>query len=392
MFRKAFFMLSLLCVSSLFTVSCGGGGGDVDTKMKEFVATYAKLVYANYQEVEKGIKELQTAIDALVANPSAETLKTAKDKWLAVRNPYGATEVYRFYGGPIDDERGLEGRINAWPLDENYIDYVKDAEDSGIVNMTSAFPSIEEKVLSDANEKGGEKNVALGWHAIEFLLWGQDMSDTSAGQRPHTDYVTGGNGTAKNQDRRGAYLKLVTSILLKDVQTVMSDWAPDKADNYAGKMTSGDAKAALTKILTGMGKLSGGELSGERMTTPYTEKDQEEEHSCFSDNTKNDILYNAKGVQNVYLGKYGSVSGTSLDDLVRLKDTALADKMKQQLEASVAAIEAIPEPFDQAIKGDDSSDGRKKVKAAIDALQAQAQTIAQIAKLFDITISTELEE
>ncbi|TNE50664.1 MAG: iron-regulated protein [Deltaproteobacteria bacterium] len=391
MFRKAFFVLSLLCVSSLFTVSCGGGG-DVDAKMKEFVATYAKLVYANYQEVEKGIKELQTAIDALVASPSAETLKTAKDKWLAVRNPYGATEVYRFYGGPIDDERGLEGRINAWPLDENYIDYVKDAEDSGIVNMTSAFPNIEEKVLSDANEKGGEKNVALGWHAIEFLLWGQDMSDTGAGQRPHTDYVTDGNGTAKNQDRRGAYLKLVTSILLKDVQTVMSDWAPDKADNYAGKMTSGDAKAALTKILTGMGKLSGGELSGERMTTPYTEKDQEEEHSCFSDNTKNDILYNAKGIQNVYLGKYGSVSGTSLDDLVRLKDTALADKMKQQLEASVAAIEAIPEPFDQAIKGDESSDGRKKVKAAIDALQTQAQTIAQIAKLFDITISTELEE
>lgn len=392
MFRKVWMSVGLLAVCAMFTISCGGGGGDVDTKMKEFVANYAKLVYANYQDVEKGIKELQTAIDALVSNPSAETLKAAKDKWLTVRNPYGATEVYRFYGGPIDDERGLEGRINAWPLDENYIDYVKNAAESGIINMTADFPKIEEKVLSDANEKGGEKNIALGWHAIEFLLWGQDMSDSSAGQRPHTDFVSGGNGTAKNQDRRGEYLKIVTTVLLKDVQTVMADWAPDKADNYAGKMTSGDAKAALTKILTGMGKLSGGELSGERMTTPYTEKDQEEEHSCFSDNTKNDILYNAKGVQNVYLGKYGSVSGTSLDALVRLKDPAMADTMKQQLEASIAAIQAIPDPFDQAIKGDDSSEGRKKVKAAIDALQAQAATIAKIAKLFDITITTTLDE
>lgn len=141
-----------------------------------------------------------------------------------------------------------------------------------------------------------------------------------------------------------------------------------------------------------MGKLSNGELAGERMTTPYNEKDQEEEHSCFSDNTRADILNNAMGVQNVFLGKYGSVSGKSLDDLVRAKDATLADKLKSELEATVTAIKAIPNPFDQAIVGDDSADGRKKVKAAIDALKAQAATIAAVAKLFNITVVTELED
>ena len=391
MLKRLFYVSALfVCLAPLF-VGCGDGGSS-DADLKAYVENYAALVYANYQEVETGLKALQKATDELVANPSEATLKAAKDAWLKVRDPYGQTEVYRFYAGPIDDDRGLEGRINPWPIDENFIDYVKDNDKAGIINDTTTYPTIDESALTGANEKGGEKNISLGFHAIEFLLWGQDFSETTPGTRPYTDYVTDGNGTASNQERRGQYLKLVVSILLKDFQDVMKEWTPDTSGNFRDKFVNGDVNEALKKILTGMGKLSNGELAGERMTTPYNEKDQEEEHSCFSDNTRADILNNAMGVQNVYLGKYGSVSGKSLDDLVRAKDATLADKLKSELEATVTAIKAIPNPFDQAIVGDDSADGRKKVKAAIDALKAQAVTIAAVAKLFNITVVTELED
>ena len=62
----------------------------------------------------------------------------------------------------------------------------------------AAFPEITAEALTAANEEGGETNISTGWHAIEFLLWGQDLSATGPGARPATDYTT-----APNAERRG---------------------------------------------------------------------------------------------------------------------------------------------------------------------------------------------
>ena len=147
-------------------------------------------------------KQLQAAIAAFVAAPSDATSAAAKEEWLAARDDYLPTEVYRFYDGPIDHPKtGLEGQINAWPLDEAYIDGVTDDPESGIINDTSTYPEITEDVLVEANEKGGETNISTGWHAIEFLLWGQDSTTGQPGARPVTDYTT-----AANAARRAGYL------------------------------------------------------------------------------------------------------------------------------------------------------------------------------------------
>ena len=395
---KRMWMFGIAC--SLFFVlmtACSGGetpadDKKIDEKMGEVVKHYAALVFASYEAVDKGLVELQKAINDFVAKPSKDGLENAKKKWLAVRDVYGQTEVFRFYSGPIDDDAGLEGRLNAWPLDENYVDYVKDKPESGIINDLKAYPTIDKKLLVSLNEKDGEKNISIGFHAIEFLLWGQDLDAKTPGVRPYTDFVEGKDGTAKNQKRRGQYLKLVMEILLEDLRTVKKQWEAGQAGNFRDKWEKGDAKANLTKILTGMGTLSGGELSGERMTTPYKEKDQEEEHSCFSDNTKADIVANAQGIQNVFLGTFGSTKGASIYDLIKLKDAKLADKLKGEIEASMTAVKAIPEPFDQAIVGADDAEGRKKVKAAIDALRAQTTTTADGGKLFGLTVNTEIPE
>ena len=361
---------------------------------KEIVQTYATHVHTNYDEAVTAAKALQTAVNAFVATPTSDSFEAAKKAWKESRPSYELSETYRFYGGPIDDNDGPEGRINSWPLDENYVDYTVDMPEAGLVSDLVKLPTITKEAVAKLNEAGGEKNLSTGYHAIEFLLWGQDLNDAGhemdPGRRPYTDYVTGAGGTATNQARRGAYLKAVTDLLVDDLASVEVQWRLDDASTYGAQMVAGDAKKAITNMLKGMGSLAFAELSRDRMDNAYKTKDQEEEHSCFSDNTTPvDLVNAALGIQNVYLGTYGSDTGTGLDKLVASVDPALDAKMKTQIATVVANIEAIPAPFDQAILGADTDDGRVKIKAAIDALITLAGTIAEVANALDIELNFE---
>jgi putative iron-regulated protein len=234
-------------IAALFGACGDDGGGSIDSAPVN--AAYAANVHANYAESLSKAQMLKTAIDAFVAAPSQTTLDAAKTAWLASREPYGQTEVFRFYDGPIDNpEDGPEGAINAWPLDEVFIDYVDNMPNAGIINNLQAFPTITKQVIADQNENGGEANISSGYHAIEFLLWGQDLSASGPGVRPFTDYTT-----LANADRRKQYLSLVTELLVDDLTAVTEAWA-DGAD-YRADFEAGGTDS-IQKMLLGMGSLS----------------------------------------------------------------------------------------------------------------------------------------
>ena len=347
------------------------------------VRQYATLVHANYQDVLSTAQTLQTAVNAFLASPSVATLETAQKAWRAAREPYGQTEAFRFYGGPIDSDKGPEGRMNAWPMDESFVDSVKGKPNAGLINNKKFV--INRKNLIAQNERGGEENIATGWHAIEFFLWGQDLSDTGPGERNFEDFV---DGKAPNADRRRLYLKTVMDLLVDDVAGLVKAWAPEVKDNYRAKFEQG-GKESVRKMLVGLGSLSRGELAGERLEVALNSQDQEDEHSCFSDNTHRDAVTNATGIQNVWLGSYkrvdGSVvSGTSLKDLVAVTDAALADKTSQQIATSVAAAEDIHAPFDQEIKGDKAAPGRLRIHKTIASLTQQSKDLVAAASAVGI--------
>jgi len=371
---------SLACGSDDEASSLGADAAPV-------IENYATIVYESYSDASSEAEELSTALAAFVAAPSAATLTTARTAWLAARDPYGQTEVYRFYDGPIDNpEDGPEGQLNAWPLDELYIDYVVSDATSGIINLTTQFPTLSKELLAEQNEQGGEKNIATGYHSVEFLLWGQDLSTTGPGNRPFSDYVSGASGTAANQARRGEYLGLTAELLVDDLGIVRDAWDPADPTNYRADFEALDPREAVRRILQGMGSLAGAELAGERMTVAVDNRDQEDEHSCFSDNTHKDLYANALAIQNVYLGRYAGTDGPGLDVLVQSRDAALDTKFKGQLEASIAAVQDIPVPFDQALLSDA---GRDLIMEAVRALQAETDTIVEIATLLGITINLE---
>ncbi|USS55162.1 MULTISPECIES: imelysin family protein [Pseudomonas] len=373
---------------------------------KAVVKHYADMVYAVYSDSLSTAKALQTAVDAFLAKPNDETLKAAKDAWAASRVPYLQSEAFRFGNTIIDD---WEGQVNAWPLDEGLIDYVDKSYEHALGNPAASANIIanteiqvgEEKVdvkditpekLASLNELGGsEANVATGYHAIEFLLWGQDLNGTGpgAGNRPASDYLEGNGATGGHNDRRRAYLKAATDLLVKDLEEMVGNWAPNVADNYRATLEAEPVNDGLRKMLFGMGSLSLGELAGERMKVSLEANSPEDEQDCFSDNTHYSHFYDAKGIRNVYLGEYTRADGTkltgpSLSSLVAKVDPATDATLKADLEATEAKIQVIVdhalkgEHYDQLIAADNAA-GNQVVRDAIASLVKQTGAIEQAA-------------
>lgn len=325
----------------------------------DVLTNYADIAAATYEDALITAQRLQRAVNAQVAEPSAENLQAAKAAWLAARVPYQQSEVFRFGNAIVDD---WEGKVNAWPLDEGLMDYVDTSYGgpsdenafaalnvianptfslSGTeVNATEITPELLRETLHEAD--GVEANVATGYHAIEFLLWGQDLNGHSsgAGARPWTDYAAGEDCTGGNCDRRGDYLIAATDLLVSDLEWMVGQWADGGAAR--AEVTESDVNG-ISAMLTGMGSLSYGEQAGERMRLGLMLNDPEEEHDCFSDNTHNSHYYDGLGVQNVYLGEYvrvdGSlVSGPSLSDLVAEVDPALDTEVTAKLAHTMLAL------------------------------------------------------
>ena len=385
--------LSLVAVLSLS--GCAGNNSNValdDGKSKTVLNTYADIAIVNYTDALNDAKELQDVINKFAVNPTEDGLKEAKAAWLKSRESYGQTEIFRLSNGPIDAEEGwvadaygaLEGQINAWPLDENMIDYTIDANgkrtSGNIVDSRGAFnpggegstavnvDTIDVDAITALNENGGEANVATGYHAVEFLLWGQDQDYNNfmkdgvtkgalrAGQRPLSDFTTD-----KNANRRLAYLKASAAKIVADLEVVTSAW--DKSNGKYREAFLGDGKNAIAKedalkdVFAGMGVFMKSELANERIAVAVLTPSEEDEHSCFSDNTHRDIATNYQGFKNILMGTYqgqhfGKAPIDSLDTTTRNNLLALMKSIENKI-ASINAISESSRHFDYQIRPND---------------------------------------
>ncbi|CAO3458229.1 Iron-regulated protein A precursor [Azospirillum argentinense] len=380
---------------------------------KDVVKTYADIAQASYEDSASTAKALKKAIDALVANPSDATLAAARTAWLNARVPYMQTEAFRF-GNPIVD--AWEGKVNAWPLDEGLIDYVDDSYAGGDSNPFAkanviANPKIKagdktidarkitKELLADKLHEAGkvEANVATGYHAVEFLLWGQDLNGTGpgAGARPATDYAKGKDCTNGNCDRRAQFLTVATQMLVEDLEEMAKAWGAK------GKARASIAKAkeseGVARILTGLGSLSYGELAGERMKLGLMLHDPEEEHDCFSDNTHNSHYYDQVGMVNVYNGRYTRVdgkvvTGPSLSQYVAATAPEADAKVKEAMTATTAAMKVMKDTadsgkmaYDQMI-GTDNAEGNAIISTAVDRLVDQKKALESVVAALGVSV------
>lgn len=390
---KTNFIYLLACVFGLgiFT-SCSdddnGGKGDLTpdgVTPTEVMTNYSAIALANYQDALNDAKSLRTAINVFVEDPTQENMDATKTAWKVSRESYGQSEAFRFSEGPIDDKgsnaKSPEERINSWPLDEAYVDYVEGNANSGIINNQDEFPDLSKDVLIEQLGANGEEDVTLGYHAIEFLLWGQDLTapvENLPGQRLYTDFVDG--GTAMNQDRRRQYLSFAADILVEDLQEVVDQWAGP----YKTEFMNQNSDIALNSVIDALAELSSSELAIERMGVAVSTQNQEDEHSCFSDNTNRDIRLNLQGVVNVYKGKYTTIDGASIEDLIEQANPDLATELDNLLTTAVAKVDATKNPFDLAISGGPDSVEGAKVMEAVQALRAYGNKLVEAKLALDL--------
>ncbi len=438
-FRPSLFLSSLSVAAVLALSGCGGGGGSSskssvgETEKRTLLGSYADAARSTINVALQDAKALQNAIAAFTANPTQTTMNAAKNAWLASRESYGVTEIFRLSNGPIDAEAGWvaeaygapEGQINAWPLDENMIDYTVDengATTSGnIIDAEGTFTpegdesesvnvaTITAEALAALNENGGDANVATGYHAIEFLLWGQDqdynsfIADTvtngamTAGQRPLEDYTSNAHA-----ERRKAYLNAAASLLVEDLSRVASAWETTASTNcqsdatgcyraaLLGTLGGSDASkniaadTALRDIISGMGLFIKSELANERIAVAVLTPSEEDEHSCFSDNTHRDIALNYQGFKNVL--KAGSPSLYSLSDA---STRSKIDALITSIDAKVAVVDETAKTrmhFDYQIMS--GSDTAQTIKDMKNEMRDLGDLMVEVAGALEINLST----
>jgi putative iron-regulated protein len=383
---------------------------NADSTAKDVLKVYADIAQAAYTDSLDTANTLKLAVDAFLATPTEDNLRAARAAWIAARIPYMQTEAFRFGNAIVDD---WEGRVNSWPLDEGLIDYVassygtESAENelyaANVIAHTSLTiggktldtSKITKELLADKLQEAGgvEANVATGYHAVEFLLWGQDLNGTGPGNgaRPASDYDTK-QCTNGNCDRRAQYLRAATELLVDDLAWMAAQWGPGGTARKAIEQDSDEA--GLTAIMTGLGSLSYGELAGERMKLGLMIHDPEEEHDCFSDNTHASHFFDALGIRNVYLGSYrradrSLVTGPSVSDLVKAKAPEVDAEVRAKLDATMQAMNALylraltTESYDQMI-GEGNAEGNAVVQRAVDALLDQTKSLERAVAALDL--------
>ncbi len=413
MSKKAF---AVACATQFALAASLGAGSALAAppSTKDIMKNYGNVAEAMYSDALAKAKDLDKAVDAFLAAPSTETLASARDAWKASRVPYMQTEGFRFGNKIVDD---WEGNVNSWPLDEGLIDYVDEASYGDTKEENPLYTAniiankkvrlgpkildaskIDKTVISKLNSAlDVETNVGTGYHAIEFLLWGQDLHGTGpgAGERPATDYDLK-NCTHGNCDRRRDYLKAASDLLVDDLTEMVGDWKPDGAARKA--LAGEDENVQLSTILTGLGSLSYGELAGERMKLGVLLHDPEEEHDCFSDNTHNSHYYDQVGMMEIWNGKYdGStpVSGPSIAELAREKIPDAAKRVDDAMAVTLAKVNLIKVKadsgemaYDQMLAAGNDA-GNKMILDAVDALVSQARAIEAVVAALNLKVKIE---
>ena len=339
---------------------------------KAEIQGYAQLVADSYAAALADSQTLRAAITAFLAAPGDDTLARARDAWINGRRSWELTEAFRFYDGPIDvsdTEPGPLSRVDGWPVEPAAIDYVEDNPTAGIINDMKQ--ALTRATLISLSQSG---HPVTGWHAIEFLLWGQEPNGAAGepGDRPVTDYLP----NQPNNDRRRTYLKLTADMLVDDMHYLVESWDPKSRTSYAAAFRLLNQREALGRIMNGVAQLTGQELATNRLASALDAKDPHRLTSRFSTSSYQDFVFALRGVRNVWTGDEGDETRPGLSVLVGRVDPALAQRILHALDYAEESVAALQIPLErETIPAAANAPARQNAERAIADLKRFASLI-----------------
>jgi putative iron-regulated protein len=378
-------------VAGLTLVAATAGQAATDEEKRAIVLGYSARLAAAYAESVETAQLLAKAVDTFLAAPTADGLTAARQAWIAARGPYLLTEIGRFYAGPIDDAQNIEQRLNAWPIDAQFIESGPQSLSPGLLNDATLLPEITPRALARLNARQGEKNISCGWHAAEFILWGRDTDPKGPGARPVTDFTA-----APDAERRREFLRSCVSLIVADLQRVADSWR-DSASGYRHTFESQPVDDSLGNIFTALYQLAGFELADERLLISCETRAQEDEPDCFSDTSSADFPWGLRALRGTYHGELTLASGRIMSSpglrlLIAESNPDMATHLDEKLAAAIQQAAGLPHPFDQAILAPDSDPQKQALLTLGDTLDTWADLIAHAARAMDYDVNIEHHE
>ncbi len=318
---------------------------EVSTSLVSLLQGYLFQIDSDYSAVAEALVMLQTEIDSFLAAPDESSLDSVRRSWLAANSQYELTSAHRYFADAIfTDDFALQFfqvqyEVNHWPILPGYLDYVDGYPNSGIVNdMTVSLEPInlrQQHGAFDINE------VSLGFHAIEFLLWGENLEGNNP--RPYTDFLAqteltpvqlsdGMEVSQLSNNRRRLYLQTSTQILREDLQNLMSLWA-EGSSIFRTELATRSGTALLLNVLDGLTGLLTEELLV-RSLYPMLNGDFEDSlPSRFSRSSQNAVSSHLTSLETLLL-EIQVDDGTNLDSLLTELSADYAEFFLQNFDAS----------------------------------------------------------
>ena len=317
----------------------------VAMQLRKLVDVYLLQIQIDFDVVDSNLMGLGLLIDDFLASPNTETMTAARIAWLNAHSSYELTALHRYFARLVLPEGEslalfqMQYRLNHWPILPGYIDYVDGYPDSGIVhdiNVTMDRPGLQEQHGAfDLAE------AALGFHVLEFLLWGENKE--MGRLRPASDYDSSSvlsalqqeNGFALSQlsnNRRREYLRIVSQALIDDFHSLQQLWANGVAP-FREKLISLQSteilsllvEAATTMLTEGMLVSSLYPL----LNGDYSDSIQ----SPYSHSTQNAISAQLFGVERLLL-ETRTESGATLDSILVKLSVDFEELFYQNFDAS----------------------------------------------------------
>ena len=259
-----------------------------DIKPSALTTHYLSLAAQQFKTTCSNAEQLQTSVQLFLSAPNKKTLEEARLHWISTHNSYIGSKLFRALNikhpeldhSQIDPvKHSLAIRIDQSPLLPGYLDAVEGYPQSGYV--FSPLP-IDAVTLNNEHQFSDTLYVTLGFHAVEFLLWGEGNEQT----RTSSDYavpIDNKENPESAQARRSQLLSLTTKLLTEDLQMQCQEWLTTEG-YYPSQLSAKSEKEQNEYIVATMEqRLSDIQINSTQI------KNAVEPHSAFAHSDEQDL-------------------------------------------------------------------------------------------------------
>ncbi|MFY0700215.1 MAG: imelysin family protein [Bermanella sp.] len=333
-------------------------------------------VYTQMSEALSGAQELDSVITSLLHHPNPGALEEAQLAWIKAYSAYIKVSFFsrvpRFEKPQFRDQNDtyarIEERIDSWPIEPGYIDYLPLYPLSGIVNDLTL--KINEEDVSAQHGFSDMRFASLGFHPIEFLLFGENgkrsakdfipqensievvsadttIKEDDSDELSHSDdknsetheHVHVEIDGPQNHNRRRDYLRLLSALVVKNLQKLTDRWEP--AHGYYAKQwrqpQPSQQLASLTLVYQSMVDSIQKTLLEKHFSVLLNQKQVDDLRSPFSNQDVNNMHDLVMGIESLLNMESGFISA------LRDQDAESADKMTAVFKRLLRDMKQLPQ-------------------------------------------------